>query len=276
MASTNSRDCIAQFHSDVRAFAAAARRAAPGGAAAPPVPSCPGWSVSDLVVHLASVHRYVARLLRERLTEQPDHSDLSFLLLPADTDGWPHPDNAPNHAPLPETLLDWFMDGAAALEELFRSSAPDEPVWSWAPDRTAGFWMRIQAIEAAVHRWDAENATGTALPVAPALAADAVGQNFRVMAPFRRALRQAPPGSGECFRFRRTDGPDVWTVRFDGDTVRLGELGEEDGGPCDVELTGTASDLMLFLWQRIPAGQLAGVTGDRDVLDRWFTLVPPV
>lgn len=269
----DSLDHIAQFHSDASAFAAAVRRAAPDGMPAPPVPSCPGWSVGDLVVHLATVQRYVARLLRERLTEQPDQSDLSFLGLPPDTDGWPHPDNAPNRTPLPATLVDWFTDGAAALEEAFRSSAPDEPVWTWAPDRTAGFWMRIQAIEAAVHRWDAENVAGTARPVAPALAADAVDQNFRVMAPFRRALRQAPPGSGERFRFRRTDGTELWTVHFDGDAVRLDEDGDS---PCDVELAGTASDLMLFLWQRIPAGQLAEVKGDRGVLDRYFTLVPPV
>ena len=43
-----------------------------------------------------------------------------------------------------------------------------------------------------------------------------------------------------------------------------------------VELAGTASDLMLFLWRRIPADRLDAVRGDRDVLDRYFTLVPPV
>ncbi|WP_219466745.1 hypothetical protein [Nonomuraea rhizosphaerae] len=46
-------------------------------------------------------------------------------------------------------------------------------------------------------------------------------------------------------------------------------------GECDVEVAGTASDLMLFLWRRLPAGRL-GVRGDREVLDRYFTLVPPV
>jgi hypothetical protein len=32
---------------------------------------------------------------------------------------------------------------------------------------------------------------------------------------------------------------------------------------------------MLFLWQRIPADGL-DVRGDRAILDRYFTLVPPV
>ena len=36
-----------------------------------------------------------------------------------------------------------------------------------------------------------------------------------------------------------------------------------------------ASDLMLFLWQRLPADRLE-VTGDRAVLANYFTLVPPM
>ena len=45
----------------------------------------------------------------------------------------------------------------------------------------------MQAIEAAVHRWDAENAVGVAQPFDGALAADAIGQTFEIMAPMRRA-----------------------------------------------------------------------------------------
>lgn len=56
-----------------------------------------------------------------------------------------------------------------------------------------------------------------------------------------------------------------------GGDVRLTEA----VAPCDVELTGTASDLMLHLWHRIPADHLE-VKGDQEVLDRCFTLVPPV
>ncbi len=135
-----------------------------------------------------------------------------------------------------------------------------------------GFWLRVQAIEAAVHRWDAENALGAAQPIEAEFAAAAIGQNFRVMAPARRAWTQAPPGAGERYRFRRSDGPDEWTVCFEGDDVRL----DGGAGPCDAELTGTASDLMLHLWGRIPADRLAEVKGGKDALERYFALVPPV
>jgi hypothetical protein len=74
----------------------------------------------------------------------------------------------------------------------------------------------MQTIEAAVHRWDAENAIGAAQPVEAEPAVDAVGQTFEVMAPAWRARKQAPPGSGERFRFRQTDGTGNWTAQVRG------------------------------------------------------------
>ncbi|WP_223267657.1 maleylpyruvate isomerase family mycothiol-dependent enzyme [Streptosporangium nondiastaticum] len=274
---------LSRFHAEARAFEAVARRVARAGAA-PPVPSCPGWSVSDLVVHLGSVHRGVAHIIERRLTGPPDPSaDPSFAGLPADTGDWPRPESAPNLGPLPESLADWFAEGASALEALFRSRGPDEPAWTWSREQTTGFWLRVQAIEAAVHRWDAENALGAPRPVGAGLAADAVSHSFEVMAPWSRARSGAPPGTGERYRFRRTDiadgtgdggdgdGDGVWTVCVDGDAVRL----VRDDDPCDAEVSGTASELMLFLWGRLPADRLT-VTGDREALDRYAVLVPPV
>ncbi|REF00834.1 uncharacterized protein (TIGR03083 family) [Thermomonospora umbrina] len=275
-------DHVAQFHREVSAFETAVRRAAEADSAAL-VPSCPGWSVSDLVGHLGGVHRFVAHLVRERIVEQPDAlanlvddspaagTDLTFLGLPENLEGWPRPEHAPNRGPVPVGLVDWFGEGARALESLFRGRDPDERVWTWSSDHTVGFWVRMQTIEAALHRWDAENALGAGRPIDAALARDAIGQNFEVMAPYRRARQHAPPGTGERYRFTESDGTHVWTVTFAGDDVRL------DGGtgPCDVELAGTAADLLLFLWQRIPADRLR-VRGDRGVLDRYFTLVPAV
>lgn len=57
------------FRSQARPFEKAARRALDTGGRPPVIPSCPGWSVSDLVGHLDSVHRYLALIMRERLTE---------------------------------------------------------------------------------------------------------------------------------------------------------------------------------------------------------------
>jgi mycothiol maleylpyruvate isomerase-like protein len=59
-------DYVGHFEREAAAFEAAARRAA-GPRAAPDVPSCPEWVVTDLVLHLGMVHRLVARLVSERI-----------------------------------------------------------------------------------------------------------------------------------------------------------------------------------------------------------------
>ena len=161
--------------------------------AAPAVPSCPGWRVTNLVLHLGTVHRYVARVIAGRLPEPPD-GDLAWLAAPGECACWLPPGAVPGDAALPAALVDCFAAGAADLRAQFQAARPDEAVWTWSADHTVGFWQRMQAIEAAVHRWDAQAAAGAAEPVNSALAADAVGQTFEVMAPMRRALKQAPPG----------------------------------------------------------------------------------
>jgi uncharacterized protein (TIGR03083 family) len=263
-------DYVGHFAREAAAFEAAARRAA-GARAAPQVPSCPEWVVTDLVLHLATVHRLVARIVGERMQQPPTRGDRSWLGLADEWADWLPPGRAPRQEPVPAGLLDWFGAGAAQLADRFRAAEPGEQVWTWSPDHSVGFWQRMQAIEAAVHRWDAENAVGTAGPLDAALAADAIGQTFEVMAPMRRAVVRAAPGQGERFAFRSTDGPETWTVCFDGEAVRLGE----DDGRAGVQVSGAASDLALFLWQRPVAGRL-DVQGDASLLDSYFTLVPPL
>ena len=43
-------------------------------------------------------------------------------------------------------------------------------------------------------------------------------------------MAQAPPGPGERFAFRRTNGPETWAVRSDGEAVRLGYRSWPRGG----------------------------------------------
>ncbi|WP_214319728.1 maleylpyruvate isomerase family mycothiol-dependent enzyme [Nonomuraea sediminis] len=256
-------DHTAHFRREVLAFERAVR---PVGEA-PAVPSCPGWTVTDLIMHLGWVHRYVARIVEERLAGPPGTAERDFLGLPAESAAWPDPMKAPNPGPVPEGLVSWFADGAERLASLLDV---DARVWTWSREQSVGFWARMQTIEAALHRWDAQLATGVPEPVDAELAADAVAQTFEVMAPARRSWKQAPPGEGERYLFRRTDGPDAWTVTFDGDEITM-----NTEKSADVEVSGSASDLMLFLWQRIPADRLT-INGDETRIERYFELVPPV
>ena len=54
-----------------------------------------------------------------------------------------------------------------------------------------------------------------------------------------------------------------------------GQDGGQDDGPPGIQISGTASDLALFLWQRPVTGRL-DVRGDSSLLKRYFVLVPPV
>jgi uncharacterized protein (TIGR03083 family) len=225
---------------------------------------------TDLVLHLGSVQRMVARFVSERRQSPPEAADRSGLGLPAELTGWLPPGKAPSTAAVPAELIDWFAVGATALAAAFAAADPGENVWTWWSDHTVGFWQRMQAIEAAVHRWDAQFAIGPPDPIEAALAADAVSQTFEILVPARRALAQAPPGRGERFRFCRSDGEHVWAVRFDEEGIHAADPAEA----ADVEVSAAASDLALFLWQRIGAERL-NVTGAASLLDRYFELVPP-
>ena len=263
-------DYTGSFGREVAAFEAAGREAM-SSQPAPPVPSCPGWVVTDLVLHLGMVHRLVARVVRGRMRQPPAEGDRSWLKLPDPWRDWLPPGRAPRQSAVPAGLLDWFQAGAAELTELFRATDPGERMWTWSADQSAGFWQRMQAIEAAVHRWDAQDAVSAARPIEAALAADAITQTFEVMMPMRRAAAKAPPGQGERFVFRCTDRPQTLAVRFDADPVLLSVPTDD----YDIQISGTASDLALFLWHRDVTGSLE-VQGDSSLLSRYFTFVPPM
>lgn len=264
-------DYVRYFGGEAAAFEAAARKTA-GAGTAPAVPSYPGWVMTDLILHLGVVHRFLARVIGERMRQPPDASDPRGLGVPDDWAAWLPPGRAPSRSAVPPAMLDWFHEGAQALEERLFLADPEEPVWSWSADRTVGFWQRMETIETAVHRWDAQRAAGPADPLDPALAADAIRQALEVMIPRRRAAAKAPPGRGEQYRFRRTDGPGAWTVCFSGDEVLIGPVGAENGHP-DIEIAGRASDLALFLWKRPVTGQL-DIQGNTRMIRRYFDLVP--
>jgi uncharacterized protein (TIGR03083 family) len=253
------------FQRDAAALAAAARR----GLAAP-VPSCPGWTVATLLTHLTGIYAHRIKLVRVRARENvvQAYEDLD---LPAEYQDW-FDAQGEDLSTMPPGLLALFERTAAELEAVLWSVEPEEPVWTWWPaDQTAGFWQRRMAHETAVHRWDAQLAHGDPQPIESELARDGIDEVLDVMVPMRRAWAETPrTGTGEAYHFHRTDGPGEWLVRFEPDRVVV----TREHARGDVAVRGTASDLLLFLWQRIPAERLK-VFGEAAVLERFFDLAPP-
>lgn len=230
----------------------------------PPVPCCPGWTAGDLLQHLGEVYEFVTAVVENRA--QDEEQDVAPLdkqeqLKRQERGAW--------FARSPD-LPSWFEDTAGRLIRVLGNTDPDESVWTWwRPEQRAAFWQRRMAHESAVHRWDLQSAHGEPDPIGRELALDGVDEALTVHAPERRSECETE-AAGETYLFEPTDGDTGWFVRLGRDRLEI----RRGHHPADVVATGTASDLLLFLWQRLPVERL-GVTGDAALLGRWFELVPP-
>ena len=238
------------------------------------IPSCPGWTRTTLVVHLAGIYAHRIAIVRARDTENTAVRSYHDLGLPdavrpwfdAQSEGKPEPTGAP------DGLVELYEAKATELRAVLGSVDPKQPVWTWwPPDQTAGFWVRRMAQETAVHRWDAQAALGEPESIEPELARDGIDEMLDVIVPsLLRGAEDAREGRGETYHFHRTDGPGEWLVRFQGEGATV----TREHAKGDVAVRGTASDLLLFLWGRLPAEQME-VLGDSSLLARYFELVPP-
>ncbi|WP_030264211.1 maleylpyruvate isomerase family mycothiol-dependent enzyme [Streptomyces sp. NRRL B-24484] len=237
---------------------------------ATPVPSCPGWTLADLVRHAGSVHRWFAVLLHGRIQEPPRSRDVD-LQLPAGGDAW----------------AEWLTGSAAVAADAFRATGPDTPMWAWGADQHARFWARRMLFETLLHRVDAELALGVRPEIDRALAVDGVDE-FLTNLPFAGLF--APKvadlrADGRTIRFRPTDGDGDWLVRLRPDGFGLDPANDGSGAPgsaapgsaddgsvtADATVHGTAADLLLLVYGRLTldADTLAH-EGDADLLAHWF------
>ena len=212
-----------------------------------PVPSCPKWTVTDLLGHMGRIHRWVTRIVVDQSQDRGDH--------------W-----SEHEPPPPGELLDWFAQGVDPLADALRDAGPDAAVWTWTSDRTSGFWARRQAVETAVHRYDAQLAANAPAPVEPDLAVDGIDELFWMVPYWQWADRVR--GNGETLHFHCTDTDGEWLVRVNPDGIVV-TLEHAKG---DVAARGTASNLLLYLYGRASIDELE-VFGDASVLTRWRELV---
>jgi uncharacterized protein (TIGR03083 family) len=206
------------------------------------VPSCPDWDLRGLVAHLGRVQRFWAGVIGRGEDVEPQDPDES--LRPGDGDD----------------LVGWFRAGAEQLLAAASAAPPDRPAWTWweAP-RTAGAIARHQVQEAAVHRWDAEVATGRpGSPLDPVVAADAMDEYVHISAVELQRWTPWSGGSGVVELAPTDVAATRWVVLGDGGPVPATEA----PGPPDATLYAGASDLLLLLYRRIPLESVT-VTGDQ-------------
>ncbi|MFF9277058.1 maleylpyruvate isomerase family mycothiol-dependent enzyme [Streptomyces griseosporeus] len=219
------------------------------------VPSCPDWTLADLVRHTGSVQRWFSVLLRSRIQEPPRTREVD-LRLPEREDGYP----------------DWLAESATVAAEAFAATDPDLPMWAWGVDQHARFWARRMLFETLLHRADAELALGLTPAIDRSLAVDGIDE-FLVNLPF--ATFFAPKvaelrGPDRTLRFRTTDGDESWLVRLRPDGFGLEAVGAA-ADTADATVRGTAADLLLLVYGRLPyRAQALAHEGDEDLLTHWF------
>jgi uncharacterized protein (TIGR03083 family) len=218
-----------------------------------PVPTCPEWTLRDLVTHMGQIHRWVDGIVRERLQERSRGG----------RDAQPGNDAA-----------GWLRDGGNGLVEALRGCDPDEPVWGWANDNHARFWSRRQMHETYIHGADALLALGQPVQIPAAVAADGVDELLDIMpaaayfAPKVAELR----GGGETIHIHATDTPDgtgvgEWLITLE----PAGYSYTHGHAKGDVAVRGAISDLNLLIYNRASLGDgRFEVFGDNALIERWL------
>ena len=212
-----------------------------------PVPTCPEWTVTDLLQHCLRGDAWARTIVEQGQAGSTDR------VLPAEIDPGLQG----------EALVQAFRVGARSLIEALASAAPETPVWTFSStNRTAAFWRRRRSQETAVHRYDAEVAAGTPSPLDAALAVDGIDEFLTVFLP-RLADNFGAVGDATV-HLHCTDVEGEWLV-----TTHQGDVTvTREHAKGDVAARAAASDLVLFLWGRVPVDALE-VFGDTDLLARF-------
>ncbi len=114
---------------------------------------------------------------------------------------------------------------------------PEDEVWTWwEPEQTVAFWQRRMAHETAIHRADVESAIGAITPIDSDLALDGIDELLFVVIPSAEVdLHPVVEAVGTRVR-----------VVFD-----------------DVTVSGDASEVLLWLWGRLPDDSVS-ISGSQD------------
>ncbi|HWD77397.1 MAG TPA: maleylpyruvate isomerase family mycothiol-dependent enzyme [Kribbella sp.] len=203
------------------------------------VPNCPGWTVDDVVRHVAQVYVHKVEVLKRGALPDPWPPDFSGL-----------------------DSLEWYDEARVAIVDALESAGTTTPTWTFNPrDSTSAFWYRRMAHETVVHRIDVEQAHDAVTPIDQGLALDGIDE---VLYPtlggpwWEEGDTEYPIDAA----IRLRAGSRSWTVRADATSV---EVEDGDEGVVAAEVTGEPEQVYLWLWGR--AGEDAiEILGDPNVV----------
>ncbi|WP_369364107.1 maleylpyruvate isomerase family mycothiol-dependent enzyme [Streptomyces sp. CG4] len=225
------------------------------------VPTCPDWSLEDLVRHMGGALRWVDALVRSRAQENipPERIPLA---------------KGPEKRGDAAALDHWLAETGDLVVGALREAGPDTEVWTFAGSANVGFWARRMTHEITVHRADATLAAGLPYEVAPDVAADALDEWLQLVEWVQRNLPKDPardlsrPGGSIHLHATDTD-PELnaeWLVEL-GEEAISWRRGHEK---ATVALRGPLTSVLLAFYQRLPLDTPGlEILGERELLEFW-------
>jgi len=169
-----------------------------------------------------------------------------------------------------DALMTCWTESIEQLMNALREAGPDRACWTWWDDspspQTAGAWARRQVPEIAVYTHDAQSTVGAPEPIPHEVALDGFDDCQFTLC----ATTVAWPHAPAVVDYHATEGRS-WRLRLDGAGARVTRLGIPaagvEQGAAYASARGTASDLVLFFYGRIPLESLQS-DGDVSIFDK--------
>lgn len=223
------------------------------------VPTCPEWTLFDLAQHIGEGRRDWAATVAAGPAPAKSAAEGASA--------------APRER---EALPAWLAESTEQLLDALREAGPDRGCWTWwgasQSPQTCGAVARHQLQQMAVHTYDAQVTVGAPQPLPDEVALDGVEEFLFTCV----ATTSAWPHKPTAFDFHAGEGHS-WRLTVDGDGARStripapGSAADEGLDAAGVSVRGTASELVLFVYDRIPADslQIDGDAGLFDLLRAW-------
>jgi uncharacterized protein (TIGR03083 family) len=206
------------------------------------VPTCPGWTVRDAVLHTGQVYDHKATIIEGSLDGPPQP--------------WP-PDYDISDP------IEFFDLQLHRVIEAMRTRDPATSVWTWyPPEQTVGFWVRRMMQETVIHRADVESAVGRRPDVPDEVATDGIDELIeRMLCNDDEGYYEGfSPGKGE--RITIDAAGSAWTLTLG---PKVASFTREAVADADAALSGAGGPMLLALWNRLPYSAVTA-TGDESAL----------
>ena len=225
-----------------------------------PVPSCPDWTLADLVEHVGSTQQWVAALTEGRVVEPQAAFAVAWEKAPAQPTAW----------------TDWLHRSADRAAAAFAEASSGAEIF----DPSGGgdgltFWQRRLFGEISVHRIDAALTVGEPYELSAPLAGVAVDDWLDTISSagwsanvpgFADAMR----GDGQTVAWVADDIERSWILRRGEAPLTLTRDGGAPVATADATVRAAAVDLLHVVSRRRPLTEdtACEVTGDRTELVR--------